>query len=79
MSSSFFALLGIFAWVALAVWPAFIAKRKGYSFVLFFIIGVFLSFLIALIIAVALKDKDPRVAAANEAAEEDIERETGML
>lgn len=79
MPYSYFAVLGIVAWVALALWPAFIAKRKGYSFVLFFIIGVFISFLLALIIAAVLKDKDPAVAAADKAAEEDIERETGML
>lgn len=79
MPYSYFAVLGIVAWIALASWPAFIAKRKGYSFVLFFILGVFISFLLALIIASVLKDKDPKVAAADKAAEEDIERETGMI
>ena len=79
MPYSYFAVLGIVAWVALALWPAFMAKRKGYSFILFFIIAVFISFLLALIIAAVLKDKDPRIAAADMAAEKDIERETGML
>lgn len=79
MPYSYFAVLGIVAWIALALWPAFIAKRKGHSFALFFILGVFVSFLLALIIAAAMKDKDPAARAAEEAAEEDIERETGML
>lgn len=79
MPASYFAVLGIVAWVALALWPAFMAKRKGYSFILFFLLGVFVSFLLALIIAAVLKDKDPRIAAADKAAEEDIERETGMI
>ena len=69
MPYSYFAVLGIVAWVSLALWPAFIAKRKGHSFLLFFILGVFFSFIIALIIAATLKDKDPRVVAAEKAAE----------
>lgn len=79
MPYSYFAVLGVVAWLSLALWPAFMAKRKGYSFVLFFLLGVFVSFLLALIIAAALKDKDPRIQAADKAAEADIERETGMV
>lgn len=53
----FFIILGVIAWISFALWPAFIAKNKGYSFILFLLLGVFLSFLVALIVAALLKDK----------------------
>lgn len=53
----FFIILGVIAWVSFALWPAFIAQRKGYSFVLFLLLGIVFSFLLALIVAALLKDK----------------------
>ncbi len=53
----FFIILGTIAWISLALWPAFIAKNKGYSFILFLLLGVFVSFILALIVAALLKDK----------------------
>lgn len=53
----FFIILGVVAWISFALWPAFIAKGKGYSFVLFLLLGIFLSFIVALVIAALLKDK----------------------
>jgi hypothetical protein len=35
-----FYLLGILLWVLVALWPAFIAKGKGYSFILFWLISI---------------------------------------
>ncbi len=49
-------LLGAIGWIIFAFWPAFVAKRKGYSFVLFFILSLFF-FVITLIIAYLLNDK----------------------
>jgi ABC-type Mn2+/Zn2+ transport system permease subunit len=54
----FFIILGIILWVALAFWPATIAKRKGYSFILFLIISWLLSWLVGLILALVVRDKN---------------------
>lgn len=51
-------LLGIILWVLLALWPAMLAKRKGYSFVLFLILSWFVSFIITLLAVLFLKDKN---------------------
>ncbi len=53
----FFLILGIVAWIVLALWPATIAKNKGYSFALFLLLGILVSFILALIVAALLKDK----------------------
>ncbi|HUA12945.1 MAG TPA: hypothetical protein VL989_00370 [Candidatus Sulfotelmatobacter sp.] len=55
---SFFIVLGVALWIALAFWPAVIARRKGYSFALFLILALLISWLISLIIALVLKDKN---------------------
>ena len=52
-----FVTLGIVLWIALAFWPALIAKRKGYSFWLFLITSWFVSFLATLIVVLILRDK----------------------
>jgi hypothetical protein len=49
-------ILGVFLWVMVALWPAFIAKKKGYSFVLFFIISLFFWW-ITLFVTLLMKDK----------------------
>jgi len=54
----FIYLLGVFLWIMVALWPAMLAKRKGYSFILFFILSIFISFVITLIIVLFLKDKN---------------------
>ena len=51
-------LLGMILWVLLALWPAMLAKRKGYSFMLFLILSWFVSFIITLLAVLFLKDKD---------------------
>jgi len=57
MEVVFFVTLGIVLWIALAFWPALIAKRKGYSFWLFLIASWFVSFLATLIVVLILRDK----------------------
>lgn len=51
-------LLGMILWVLLALWPAMLAKRKGYSFMLFLILSWFVSFIITLLAVLFLKDKN---------------------
>ncbi len=56
--SGFFIVLGIALWIALAFWPAVIAKRKGYSFILFLLLAWVVSWLITLIVVLFLHDKN---------------------
>lgn len=69
-------LLGAILWVIFAFWPAMVAKRKGYSFFLFFLFSIFL-FFIALIVAYALHDKTMTAQdkANDRAAEKALDRE----
>ena len=48
-------LLGAILWVIFAFWPAIVARRKGHSFILFFILSLFF-FVLALIYAYAVND-----------------------
>lgn len=52
----FFIILGTVLWIAVALWPASIAKRKGYSFLLFFLISL-LFWWITLFVTLFMKDK----------------------
>jgi hypothetical protein len=47
-------LLGI---LGLSFWVARLAQRKGYSFGLFFVLALLLSFLVALILVLVLPDR----------------------
>ena len=78
--TSFFLIMGIVLWVLLALWPAFMARRKGYSFVLFLIIALFLSWLLALIIVLVMKDKNKTAEsiAADQAAEAALAKEENL-
>lgn len=71
----FFVILGVVAWVALAFWPASIAKRKGYSFWLFFILSVVLSWLLILIVTAALEDKNASDRRDQKAVDKVLEKE----
>ena len=55
-----FSLLGLIIWVLIAFWPARVARRKGHSFVLYFILSLFF-FPLALIMAYVVRDRS-RVA-----------------
>ncbi len=49
-------LLGIVIWVIIAFWPAMVAKRKGHSFILFFLLSLVFFFL-SLILAYVVEDR----------------------
>jgi phosphotransferase system glucose/maltose/N-acetylglucosamine-specific IIC component len=76
-------ILGAIGWIIFAFWPAYVARKKGYSFILFFILSIFF-FFIALIIAYLLTDKtkttldikDDRIAEAalNKEEKEELAR-----
>jgi hypothetical protein len=51
-----FYTLGVILWVIFAFWPAMVARRKGYSFILFFLLSLVI-FVFALILAYALQDR----------------------
>jgi len=53
----FLIILGVFLWIAVALWPAFIARNKGYSFILFWILGWFISWILTLLLALVVPRK----------------------
>lgn len=55
-AASFVLVLGIVLWIFIALWPARVAYRKGYSFLLFFLFSL-VFFPAALIVAYVLKDR----------------------
>jgi hypothetical protein len=69
-------LLGAILWVLVALWPAIFAKRKGYNFLIFFIISLFFWW-ITLFIVLMLKDKTQTAAdrAADKAADKALDKE----
>lgn len=73
-------ILGIIIWVVLAFWPAILARKKGYSFILFLLIAWLISWLVALIIVLFLKDKNVTDAdrEADKAVDKIKEQELGV-
>ena len=53
----------IIVWILLAFWPARVARRKGHSFIGYFIFSL-IAFPAALIVAYLVGDRTPRSAAA---------------
>ncbi len=49
-------LIGLIIWVAIAFWPARVARRKGHSFAGYFILSLFF-FPLALIMAYMVHDR----------------------
>lgn len=78
--SAFLGVLGLIIWIILAFWPAVIARRKGHSFALFFICSVLFSWLLMLIIALAVKDRNETAQsrADDRAATKALERDEGL-
>lgn len=74
---SFFLILGVLLWVVLAFWPAVMAKKKGYSFIIFLILAWFVSWLLTLIVVMFMKDKNqtPEDKADTKAAETALDKE----
>lgn len=70
-------ILGVVLWALLALAPAFMARKKGYSFLLFLVIAWLISFLLALVIVLFLPDKNRTLSKADEeAVDEILEEET---
>ena len=49
-------LIGLIIWVLIAFWPARVARRKGHSYIGYFILSLFF-FPLALIMAYVVKDR----------------------
>ncbi len=52
-----FLILGLVIWALLAIWPAYVAKKRGYSFILFLLASLVVSWLLMLIVAYIIPDK----------------------
>jgi hypothetical protein len=50
-------ILLLILWIAIAFWPARVARRKGHSFLLFFIFSLFF-FPLALLVAYLVRDRN---------------------
>lgn len=70
-------ILGVIAWILVAIWPATIAAKKGHSFVIWFIISLFFWWITLFVAAFGLKDltKTPEDIAADKAVDAAIERQ----
>jgi hypothetical protein len=51
-----FGIIGLIIWIAIAFWPARVARRKGHSFIGYFILSLFF-FPLALIMAYVVQDR----------------------
>ncbi|HUD10055.1 MAG TPA: hypothetical protein VMR28_00080 [Candidatus Saccharimonadales bacterium] len=73
-------LLGVILWVIVAFWPAMVAKRKGHSFGLFFILSLIFFFL-SLILAYVVSDRTmtAKDKADDRAAEKALDREENSI
>ena len=49
-------IIGLIIWIAIAFWPARVARRKGHSFVGYFLLSL-VFFPLALIMAYMVKDR----------------------
>jgi hypothetical protein len=52
-------IIGLIIWIAIAFWPARVARRKGHSWLLFFIFSLFF-FPLALLVAYLVRDRRRR-------------------
>ena len=52
-------LLGLIVWILIAFWPARVARRKGHSFVGYFLLSL-LFFPLSLVMAYVVKDRSRR-------------------
>lgn len=49
--------IGLVLWFVVAIWPAYLAKKKGYSFLLFLLASWVVSWVVALVVVLLLQDK----------------------
>jgi len=69
----FWFILGVVAWIIIAIWPARVASRKGHSFLLYFVVSIFFWWITLFIVYFGLKDKNETAQSrANEKAVEKV-------
>jgi ABC-type Mn2+/Zn2+ transport system permease subunit len=56
-----FSIVGVIVWVAIAFWPARVARRKGHSFFLYFLLSLFF-FPLSLLLAYMSHDRRSAIA-----------------
>jgi ABC-type dipeptide/oligopeptide/nickel transport system permease component len=61
--SVFFWMLGAIIWIAIAFWPATIAKSKGHSFIGYFLLSIPFWWITLFIVYFGLKDETTTEAA----------------
>lgn len=54
-----FGVIGLIIWIAIAFWPARVARRKGHSFIGYFVLSL-VFFPLAVILAYAVEDRTLR-------------------
>jgi uncharacterized membrane protein SirB2 len=52
-------IIGLIIWILIAFWPARVARRKGHSFILYFLLSL-VFFPLALIMAYVVRDRRVR-------------------
>lgn len=52
-------VIGLIIWIAIAFWPARVARRKGHSFIGYFVLSL-IFFPLAVILAYAVEDRTLR-------------------
>jgi ABC-type dipeptide/oligopeptide/nickel transport system permease component len=62
---AFFWILGVIIWVAIAFWPATVAKNKGHSFLGYFLLSLPFWWITLFIVYFGLKDNTTTEAANN--------------
>lgn len=68
--STIWAVIVLVIWISIAFWPASIARSKGHSFFLWFLISIPFWW-ISLFVAFALKDRNQPMTANQSTPEED--------
>jgi ABC-type Mn2+/Zn2+ transport system permease subunit len=59
----FFYILGVILWIAIAFWPATVAKNKGHSFLGYFLLSIFFWWITLFVVYFGLKDNSGTAAA----------------
>jgi phosphotransferase system glucose/maltose/N-acetylglucosamine-specific IIC component len=69
-------ILGLVAWILVAIWPARVAQNKGYGFILWFLISLFFWWATLFVVYFVLHDKTvtPEDREASEAVDELMDR-----
>jgi len=73
-------VLGIVAWIIIAIWPARVASKKGHSFLGWFIFSIFFWWISLFIVYFGMKGpkKSAREIADDKAVEKELDKEEGL-